>query len=112
MYCNNCGNDVAEGLAYCDACGAEMNADTYADDVLDITPATDPGKTLGIISLILGIASFVIGALCSCTCACLGGILPFLCAVGSIVFVSGRMIDHYVILLKRRAIFVKWHIAF
>ena len=85
MYCNNCGKDVAEGLTYCDACGAELNAETFSDEELDIAPAKDTGKTLGIVSLILSIASVILGVPCSCACACLGGIVPFLCAVGSIV---------------------------
>ncbi len=56
MYCKNCGNNVADGLAYCDICGAELNAEpnadvtSYEESIVESVPAVDPGKTLGIVS--------------------------------------------------------------
>lgn len=60
MYCKNCGNNVADGLAYCDVCGADMNADvtSYEENVVESVPAVDPGKGLGIASMVMGIVGF------------------------------------------------------
>ena len=82
MYCNKCGNNVADGLAYCDVCGAELNADSYADEVLDVSPATDPGKTLGIVALILGIVALLTSFVCTGLCTFF---IPLGCAIAGII---------------------------
>ena len=56
MYCTKCGSNVADGLAYCDVCGAELNADSF-EESMEITPTTDAGKGLGIASMVMGIVS-------------------------------------------------------
>jgi len=64
MICKNCGTDVAEGFAYCTNCGAQLEASQPAAAVSEPAvrqTAEDPGKTLGIVSLILGILSLVSG---------------------------------------------------
>ena len=48
MFCKNCGNETENGK-FCGVCGAAMGAPVVAKD---------PGKELGLISLILGIVCF------------------------------------------------------
>ena len=91
MICKNCGADVANSK-FCTVCGAPMEAPApvatpYTNDVAVEAPkpATDPGKTLGIVSLALGIAALLLGSLCSCLLACLGGFVPALLAIGAII---------------------------
>ena len=60
MTCKNCGTELEEGVAFCSNCGAQVPAapnPTYT--VEPQRAATDPGKGLGIVSLILGIVSMV-----------------------------------------------------
>lgn len=80
MFCTKCGTTLTEDgvCPICDSVSDEITVDNGA-------PAGNPGKTLGIVSLILGIVSLVLGLPCSCACACLGSVLPFLCSVGGIV---------------------------
>lgn len=80
MFCTKCGTTLTEDgvCPVCDCVSEEIAVD-------DGAPAGNPGKVLGIVSLILGIVSLVLGLPCSCACACLGSILPFLCSVGGIV---------------------------
>ena len=93
MYCNNCGNANAEGK-FCDVCGAEIIAEPVAveaepvvtpENVVDAAVAVDPGKTLGTVSMILGIAALVLGSICSCLFSCLGGSLPLIAAVVGVI---------------------------
>ena len=77
MYCSKCGNDVANGLTYCDVCGAELGGDAYDfDEPMNISPANDPGKTLGLVSMICGISSIVLSFSCC---------LQFIPVIGSLV---------------------------
>lgn len=62
MTCQNCGNELPEGSNICLNCGFETVA---PEPVKEKAPAV-PGKTLGIVSLICSIASFL--GIC-CTCA-------------------------------------------
>ncbi len=65
MYCNNCGNENAEGK-FCDVCGAEITSEPVVvkpENVIETTPASDPGKVLGIVSMSLAI----FGLVCGCT---------------------------------------------
>lgn len=95
MICKNCGATNADTDAFCVSCGAaleeaaaqvvteEVAAEVVSEETVE--NGKNPGKTLGIVSLVLGIASLLIGSVCSCTCACLGGSLPLLMAIGGIV---------------------------
>lgn len=58
MICQNCGNELPEGSAVCMVCGNEVV-------VPEQVKAAVPGKTLGIVSLVLGILS-ILGTCCSC----------------------------------------------
>ena len=80
MFCTKCGTTLTEDgvCPICDSVSDEITVDNGA-------PAGNPGTALGIVSLILGIVSLVLGLPCSCACACLGSVLPFLCSVGGIV---------------------------
>jgi hypothetical protein len=96
MTCPSCGNAYVEGK-FCNVCGADLAAneepviptdDTIIEqptEAVDTVPTEDPGKMLGMISLILGIVSLVLGTICSCLAACLGGILPSLIAIAGVV---------------------------
>ena len=88
MICKVCNTDNAPGTMYCENCGATLDQETvvtesYNSDV----PATDPGKTLNIISLISGIASVVLSFVC--TCISCGGILPS--ALGVLAIILGAI---------------------
>ena len=83
MICKVCNTDNKPGAVFCENCGATLEQAPVTCDVETTVPATDPGKTLNLISLILGIASLALGIICSCiTC---GGILPSLLGVAAIV---------------------------
>jgi len=89
MLCKNCGNEIADGNLFCNNCGAAVEA-ASAEEVVAAQPevvaeavpevTTDPGKTMGIISLICGIASLVLPCI-----PCLG-YLSFVPIVLGIVF--------------------------
>jgi hypothetical protein len=88
MICNNCGCEV--NGEYCNNCGARVdyNAELNVDNSVNaeiVTPAKDPGKGLGIASLVLGIVAIAFGTICSCLAACLGGFLPLVCGIVGIV---------------------------
>ena len=100
MICKVCNTDNAPGTMYCENCGATLEQETvvtesYNSDV----PATDPGKTLSLVSLILGIAALNIISLISgiasvalsfvCTCFSCGGILPS--ALGVLAIILGAI---------------------
>ncbi len=92
MKCPVCGVEVEEGVKFCPTCGAEMEAQTPVEntasmdgELIDAAPAKDSGKIFGIVAMILGIAALAIGFVLSCSCACLGSILPMLMAIAGIV---------------------------
>lgn len=83
MICKNCGNEVADGFLYCTTCGAQLDASepqpAYEDTGIkepapqpmadtgklpdlntDNQPVNDPGKVMGIIGMILGIAAILL----------------------------------------------------
>ena len=66
MYCKNCDNNVADGLSFCDACGADLNADALADFNVDNVPPYISKKItsnkLSIVSVIFGISSLVLNS--------------------------------------------------
>lgn len=74
MFCKNCGNSFEGSI--CPNCGTQM---------------TDPGKGLGVASLVLGICGLVFGILCPCLAACLGAILPLALSItGLILGILGK----------------------
>ena len=84
MKCNICGAELAENATCCDICGAAVVADTLGSSFGEL-PAKNPGKVLGILSLIFGIIAIVLGTICSCSCACLGSILPAIFAIVGVI---------------------------
>ena len=98
MVCKNCGANNVDGSVFCANCGAslqveEAQAQTYtpapdfgtAPEINPTVEVVDPGKKMGLISLILGIVSVVLGGICSCSCGCIGGFLPFAAGVAGII---------------------------
>ena len=85
MICKNCGAEL--NGEYCNNCGAR--ADVVLEQNINEAPVeqntTDPGRALGIASLVLGIIALVFGTICSCLAACLGGFLPLVCGIVGIV---------------------------
>lgn len=106
MFCTKCGAQLEDGAKVCNACGeaiAETNTASEAvaeatekvtevvgtvtnkvDEVLK-DDANDPGKTLGLVSLILGIVSIALGTVCSCLVACVGGPLSSALSIAGII---------------------------
>ena len=83
MFCKNCGAEF-EG-SFCPTCGTV--AETAPVETVEAEPikVEDPGKGKGLASMIMGIASLVLGSTCSCLFACLGGFVPAVLAIVSIV---------------------------
>ncbi len=111
MYCKNCGNANAEGK-FCDVCGAEITSEPIVVDaqnvvetenIIDGTPVVDPGKTLGTISLILGIAGIVLGIICPCLFACLGAIAPLTLSIIGLILGIVAMNKSKAVGLKNKA---------
>lgn len=98
MTCKYCGSEIESGNL-CPACGATVEETevivetTPEEEIVEVETETevetvaveDPGKTLGLVSMILGIAAIASGSICSCLLSCLGGIAPALLAVAGIV---------------------------
>ena len=61
MFCDKCGNTLNEN-GTCPVCNASEIE--LVEPVVE--PTEDPGKTLGIVALVLGICGLVIGCLCGC----------------------------------------------
>ena len=87
MNCPFCNAEISAEDKICPTCGAPVNEETaeVAEAPVAETPAVDPGKKLGLIAMIVGIAGLALGAILSCACACLGAVLPALAAVAAIV---------------------------
>lgn len=88
MICKDCNSENENGLQFCTNCGANLEPETVTEAVAETeetVAATDPGKVLNLISLILGIVSLLSGSICSCLAACVGGTPAALVAVGAIV---------------------------
>ena len=116
MFCNKCGQEITENGRFCQHCGATLAAEPapvenapYAQQyqnapqpnqfppvypgapVNQMPPAApmkpvDPGASQGQTSFILGLVGLIAGAICSCGCAFLGGILPAVASILAIVF--------------------------
>lgn len=85
MICPNCGNSIPEGANICINCGAAVsNTNTLATQ-------NDPSKTLGLISMILGIVSIL-----------------FSCCYGSgFVFAIAGIITGILAMKKAKAVGIK-----
>lgn len=65
MNCNNCGNVIPEGNAFCEVCGAPVAQDVpvmetpVAEAPVYAAPANEEKKGLSIASLVLGIISVI-----------------------------------------------------
>ncbi len=82
MFCTKCGSPLPEdGICKVCAVNEEPVAEPVAEPVTELVeepvaepteeaapelPAVDPGKTLGIISMILGIVAVLLNTVCSC----------------------------------------------
>ena len=95
MFCEKCGNPLTEE-GVCPACAANAEPVTPVEEPIVVeapiveeavveAPQTNPGKTMGIISMILGIFSLLSGTVCSCLLACLGGIPAMITSIVGIV---------------------------
>ena len=98
MFCEKCGAQIPEN-GVCPNCSEVVEtaevvneevkveetvaAEVVVEEAVVEVPAVDPGKTFGLIALIAGIASLVLGSFCSCLFACLGGILPCIAAIAA-----------------------------
>lgn len=68
MFCSNCGNQIAEGLKYCNRCGARLVSELEKADIADLAQtsvlAQNLSKSIGIIGAVGIIAlAFLIGNL-------------------------------------------------
>lgn len=71
MICSKCGFIVDDGK-FCPNCGTAVEKEVQNETIETSSGAddtVDPGKSKGLISLILGIVSLVLGTICSCGCA-------------------------------------------
>ena len=82
MFCKNCGSQNEDGK-FCSVCGARLEQEIV--ETGSSTEAQNPGKVMGIVSLVMGIVSLVSGSLCSCMCACAGGIVPLIISVVGLI---------------------------
>ena len=93
MKCKICGSEVAEGLRFCNECGAEVEMPKVAEPAPVVDPAPNPesapeqsqpeqpqknpGKGLGIAALIIGIASWLVLSPLYCGCSFMSlGFIP------------------------------------
>lgn len=94
MKCPICQAEITAEDKVCPACGAPVNeapveetVAAQAEPEVNAAPAVfeDPGKKLGLIAMILGIAGVALGVILAGACACLGGILPAIASVAAVV---------------------------
>lgn len=106
MFCIHCGAQISDNAAFCENCGAAVSAtseesvqsveqpvcaqpnntaDTQQPVSASVVTVEDPGKQMGLISMILGIIGLALGSICSCLFACLGGFLPLAAAIVGVV---------------------------
>ena len=83
MICKICGQMIADDATFCPICGAAVETQPVSFEVTEETPASDPGKTLGLIAMIIGIVAAALS--CVCMCSCLGMTVPPLFAIAALV---------------------------
>lgn len=103
MFCSKCGQAISDDGRYCQNCGAVLGQETPQEEspivqqseneykpeeaqVITSDKSVDPNGSQGMIALILGIVGLVLGAICSCGCSIVGGIIPFILSVLAVVF--------------------------
>lgn len=86
MFCSICGKKNSENTAFCPNCGNPMHRpapftqpqDVPAAPAAPVSPSGElPGKTMGIVGMILGIISILFG--------CCTPIFPMICAIVGLV---------------------------
>ena len=77
MKCKFCSTEMPKESGVCPACGRMQQ-----ENPINVNDTKDPGKMMGIISLILGICSIIIQIACSC---CSYGFSCFIALIMSIV---------------------------
>ena len=86
MVCPFCQAEITANDKVCPMCGAPVNEqaeekpEVKAEAVADCSnvSATDPGKTLGLVGMIMGIASLALGLFSCCCCGGILGVVIFL----------------------------------
>ena len=94
MICSKCGQEVPDTNSFCTYCGASLTPQPtpqYAPypntpPVMPMNNVMDPGASIGKTAFILGLVGVIAGAICSCGCGLLGGILPLIASILAIVF--------------------------
>ena len=100
MVCKICGTANVDGSVFCSNCGTTLQAEetqaytapnpefAQTEPAPEATPVVvDPGKTFGLVSMILGIVTAALGALCACFCTCVGPLAIVTGAVGIVLAV-------------------------
>lgn len=59
MFCSKCGFELNDDAVFCSKCGTQFQ-NTASYQPTEQAPTVDPGKDMGLISLILSAASFVV----------------------------------------------------
>ena len=81
MFCENCGNTLDEN-GVCPVCTGE---ETTFVDTVPLDPVEDPGKTLGIVALILGILGLVTSIVCCCLLCGIGTLLGIPLSIAGLI---------------------------
>ena len=108
MICKQCGRQLPDNCRFCTGCGAAVEVEPAPQPAAQSTVYTapqpaaqstvytapqaaipvmpeDPGASTGKTAFILGLIGLIAGALCSCSCALVGGILPMAASIVAIV---------------------------
>ena len=69
MKCTICGAEIADNATFCDKCGAIIDnsakeQEAVTEETVAVEEVKNPGKVMGIISLVLGILSLAMNLCC------------------------------------------------
>lgn len=64
MYCSNCGNQIDDNAVVCPKCGCATQSDITVNATGSIPSDVSTAKTLGLLSIILGILIPIAGLIC------------------------------------------------
>ncbi len=64
MYCSNCGNQIDDNAVVCPKCGCATQSDVSVNATDSIPSDVSTAKTLGLLSIILGILIPIVGLIC------------------------------------------------